>query len=669
MLIKFKIFFAAILLLITTFFLVSALSNLWIEFTSTCPNIDVLSWDANLRYRDVIDIKQEIDNGNYTEPIMYALRSPTWPTLRQQISLFIFSIVTQGPHPIADVSISFIFFCLIFPSILLIALDLTHDWLRASITLLFCTALILYSREMPVYSLSSMLETQGMFFLLWSSYFLYKLYEQQRWRRFLHTPGISVSMHKRKRYFSGLLFSSFGLFHTKYPYGLMLVLSILAFEFVRHPQRFLDFIIFSFNQHYKGIRRWIIYGLASFAIILVLVVVLPQIHPGLEFPFKIHSKFLRLVVWLLTLAVFIDLNIYIWRFRVELAHLFDTAFRQIYFACILPTIAWLILLPDRMGSIIGTQQHKQDAAQSFSTKLFTDVFHQIEPFILILILGAFSLLALWIVRVRTSNFKEAFADFFSRPLVAVLSSIIIQFIILEILTGNKQLRHIYHLMPAFIMTICILAMRLPRIVKFSDSNWSLSVYALTRISYLLIPLSVFLFLPKLAEWKLQANASQESNIWNFLDNNLRYTEGRKICYTGRNPDLFEPVRWFAEKVPADKNYVFINYFHNESLRHPGRLLASDFDVLFRTRTLHRGSVRNDNDYLVKSWDEFDQALITDPFCNRADIEATLQPRLKKLNIQIRHNHTLQRSIHSPILNMTAEACLHFYDLKRPPHSL
>ena len=601
MLTRIKVLIAVPLLVLVTLFQVIAVTDLWTAFADNCPNVDVLSWDANLRYRDVIDLYQDINNGQYFEPIMYVLRSPTWPTLRQQIALFVYSFVTEGPHTITDVKISFVFFCLMFLSLLIIALDITRDWLRAAIAWLFSSALILYSREMPVYGLSSMLETQGMFFLLWTSYFLYKLYEQQRWRRFFHTPGMAVPMHKRKRYFFGLLFSSAGLFHTKYPYGLMLVLSIVAFELIRHPQRFLDFFVFSFKQHYQGVRRWIIYVLAGFALLLVLGVLLPQI--GLELPFKPRSKFLRLVIWLLALGLFIDLNLYIWRLRVELAQLFDTAFRQIYFGCILPTIGWLILLPDRMGSIIGTQQHTQDAAQSFSAKLFQEVFHREEPFLLILVLAGISLLVLGLVQWKRTGIKNAFQDFFSRPLIAVLGILVIQFVILEVLTGNKQLRHIYHILPVFILLVCIMAMRLPRYLKFNDSRWSLAVYMVTRLSYIVIPLSVFLSLPGTAEWRSQAHANQaqEGDIFTVIKSNMHYMQGRKKCYTGENPELFEPVRWFVEKVPADKNYIFINNFHNEALQHPGRLLASDFDVLLRSRTLQHGSVRNDNDYLIESW--------------------------------------------------------------------
>ena len=54
---------------------------------------------------------------------------------------------------------------------LLIAFELTRDWLRAAVIFFFASVLVIQSQHLPVFGVSAMLESQGMFFTLWTLFF------------------------------------------------------------------------------------------------------------------------------------------------------------------------------------------------------------------------------------------------------------------------------------------------------------------------------------------------------------------------------------------------------------------------------------------------------------------------------------------------------------------
>ncbi|EMO77311.1 hypothetical protein LEP1GSC127_3152 [Leptospira kirschneri str. 200801925] len=104
------------------------------------------------------------------------LESPTWPPLRSLFSLILLIIPGDMSITEKDSLLGLVFYGLCFPSILYIVYRITGSLWKAGLTSILTLALTLHTTETPSYSLSSMLETQGMFFLLWTYYTLYKVY-------------------------------------------------------------------------------------------------------------------------------------------------------------------------------------------------------------------------------------------------------------------------------------------------------------------------------------------------------------------------------------------------------------------------------------------------------------------------------------------------------------
>ncbi|HMY45371.1 MAG TPA: hypothetical protein PKX74_07830, partial [Leptospiraceae bacterium] len=58
----------------------------WTEFAA-CPNRDVLTWDANLRMLQTLDVRDDFVHGKSFRAIGNILESPTWPPLHGLIAL------------------------------------------------------------------------------------------------------------------------------------------------------------------------------------------------------------------------------------------------------------------------------------------------------------------------------------------------------------------------------------------------------------------------------------------------------------------------------------------------------------------------------------------------------------------------------------------------------
>ena len=160
-LMRYKIPPVLILVLAAAWLARLALEASWAHFAEFCPNTDVLSWDANLRMLTVLDQYQDFRDGSWFSALWPLIDAPTWPPLRNVISLIVFWLHPTGPNTLIDVSISFVFYVLVFPSILLIAFEISRDWLRAAVIFFFATVLLIQSRQLPVFGVSAMLETQG----------------------------------------------------------------------------------------------------------------------------------------------------------------------------------------------------------------------------------------------------------------------------------------------------------------------------------------------------------------------------------------------------------------------------------------------------------------------------------------------------------------------------
>ncbi len=653
---RYKILPVLLLVAATGWLIRLALEQSWAHLVEVCPNTDVLSWDANLRMQVVLDQYQDFRDGHFGRAILPFLDAPTWPPLRGLLAIITFALSPTGPNTLLDVSISFVFYVLVFPSMLLIAFELTRDWLRAAVIFFFASVLVIQSQHLPVFGVSAMLESQGMFFTLWTLFFLHKVYERHEYREASIIIRERRDLPGKRRFVWGLLIFSQGLFHTKYPYGVMLILAVVALEVARNPGQLVDLLSLCFARHYGG-RRWYHYLLNGLKLLALAVFVF-----ALATKAQTSAKTVKYALYALVLIFFIDLQIYLYQYRNALRRLLDGVTRHVYLAVIFPAAIWMLVHPDRVSSILGTQQHVQDASRSFFSSIATDVFDDSSPFIVLL---AFAFAALVIVFIRNlvvsfladrqdgvaedrrdvkitrgtsavvsvdtrslaaSDASGSLSDLLGRPMIAVTLIVVLQFAILEILTGNKQLRHIFHLIPGILVFIGAWTMRLPRLIPESSGQSGGALYWLRRagvFAALIVPVAIAA--PLLVRPEGGLLAAPEARA---------YLDSRPMCFTGPERAAYEPVRWLVLRVDPDRRYVLVNTFHDLPTPPHARYLASEFDLLLRMRTLERGTVRNDSRYRHEHWDDFDYLLYLTPGCADQLRDPLLQKRAQDLEVRL-----------------------------------
>jgi len=566
-----KLFF---LLFLAVFFFLSGfiLFRYYEIFEKLCPNKDVLSWDPNIRFVIVIDQMRDLHEGRFFRAIVPFFDAPTWPAFRYAISLVGFHLI-GGIDPMVDVYVGMGFYFLALFSTVWVAMRLQSLWGAAAA--LFACAALLQTGEIPSYSMSGMLESQGMFFFLWTVFFLIKVYESS------NEKNETISRATA----SGLFLSAQGLFHTKYPYGLILVIGLVCVELIRKNESFREFF-FAVRSRYLGLRL--------LPVILLLIMISPvgrMLWKALRSVLETSGgtppgeRLYRNLVYFLLVFLFIDFNVYVYRFRFQLRRIFHPSTIVIYLCAIFPSIAWLLLHPDRLSSTLGTQLHEQDRTRSFFLSLIFDVFDQ--PWAPAL--AGFAIFAGIIIylyyKIRYTT------DVRNRPLFFVSLGLIAQFAVLELMTGNKQLRHIYHMLPAFLVLggvwLFRIQERLPAKGKY---------LAFTFLALFLVCLSAIFALGDRG----------------FLTRG--YQTNRTFCFSGLERSIVDPARWVAGKLDRDKRYISINTFHDINATSPGRILASEIDLLGRLKTYPGGDYRNDSVYTRNSWAEFDSVLLISPMC-------------------------------------------------------
>ncbi len=625
-----------LLILFTAGVVGERISHNYHYFSTVCPSPDLLSWDANLRFIQSVDQYRDLKAGRIGRGLLPFLDSPTWPPLHSFLSLILFLFNPDGPDPVLDTTIGLTFFLLTLLSLFYVALRVSRSLLGAGVVWLAVALLLFFTREIPAYSLSSMLETQGMFFMLWSVYFLYRLYEERREERVrlvsdhqgeeltgtpVHDPAL------RRKLYAGLFLSAQGLFFTKYPYGIILMLAVAGMELFSSPLRYLQAVNFGLISYYRGFRRII---LILFALILFILIFSRHITG-----FQLDTKAFKYGIYLLLLILFVDFNYFLRLHGKSVRSIVPSTASPIYFTVFLPSLVWLLIHPDRVMSTVGTQLHVQEQTRSFTLSFFRDVFDPGTPLLLfsLLLAAGFVSVVLYgvaVVRLHGEDDPESVrlfsrdlaprslylsGIFFRTPLTAVSSLLVLQFLILELVTGNKQLRHIYHLLPSLLLVLALWSSHFPAFfAAVMDRKGGKAGKALLQSALILVTLGLsfhMLLVPP-----------------RLFDNT--YEETRELCYTGKNPDVFEPARWIASRLKPGGKYMVINFFHNSGGVFPGRMLATDMDLLMRMQVGPEGDLRNDNAYLWKSWNEFDRLLVLYDRCDDPALHAFLEKRLREV---------------------------------------
>ncbi|PJZ25531.1 hypothetical protein CH352_17450 [Leptospira hartskeerlii] len=580
------------------------ISKNWQAFLEICPITDLLTWDENIRLTAVYDQFQDYRDGKIWRATLPFLEAATWPPLRPILSLLLLASPGEWSITWKDSFLGLAFYALCFPSIIYIVSRISGSFLFGSLVSIFVLALSLHTSETPAYSLSSMLETQGMFILLWVYWGLYKLYDSVKDLK----PGESLpSGSKVAALVSAVLIL---LFFTKYPYGLLLFISIFLFELISRFPEWIGFVRFSVKVHYKGLR------LLFLILVVLLVLSLPVLRVVTDW--NLDQRSFKKVLYFLTVLLFLDFNYFLYRNRKDLGKISPPSIKILYLYAILPCFIWLFTNLDRVMSLVNAQMIVNKFVRSFILSLFEspeDKFPASHVFNEPWIFRTFSLFSLgaigyWLYLNRKEKISspEAHGEgridsllaklqninwpkFPKDPLFAITVIVFLQYIVIDASTGNKQLRHVFYPLPALLTILSLWSFRL---IQISDNSKKLT-FSVVFLFFLVWASSLFV---------------KEGGLFSQT-----YLSKNQFCLKGFDTATFEPAREFAKEIDPQGKYIAFNTFHDEeNFQVPGRILASEFDLLFRQKTVEKGKYRNDSKYKWKSWEEFDKAVYVGPSC-------------------------------------------------------
>ncbi|TGK83124.1 hypothetical protein EHQ24_07365 [Leptospira noumeaensis] len=586
-------FFGLIFIVLGVSLVVFYATKSWETFLNLCPNKDFLSWDENIRLNQVLDQYVDFRTGSFFKAVMPFLESPTWPPLRSILTFVTLYLPIDAYETYRDSFLGLLFLILVYPALVYIVFRITKSLFWSGLLSGLILILTIQTGEVPAYSLSSMLETQSMFFLLFSVYAIYRLYDvDNREREIDSTTKLLV------------LFSLFGFYFTKYPYGILFFMACFAYELLRSPSLYKDALFYLLKHYAKGIRL----------VYLVFVVLMVFSLPVLRVVTKINlnQKGFKQFMFGITFVLFVDLSIYFFRKRDEIKKIFPKTVVVLWVYAVFPAFLWLFMNPDRVNALIDAQMIVNAYTRSFFLTLWTEpgldpsvpgVFDFIWGFRTLIVFAVLSLL--YFVLRSGIKFQSKLKD----PLLAGTLVLFLELLILELTTGNKQPRHVLQFIPAIGLVSFLWILRLYELAETKiEKITSVSVFLLTAI---------FVF----------SNSLYSQGI---LSGN--FFEKKMFCYRGMNAGDFQPAREIAEQISPEKKYILINAFHfEEKYSSRGRVLASDFDLAMKLKTYKQGMVRNDNKYRWKEWTDFDSVLLLSDVCPDSFVEEKFENRTKTLN--------------------------------------
>jgi hypothetical protein len=553
-------------ILVVLFFYFTA--ELYRLYASTCPNQDVLSWDGNLRFMQALDLHHDLRVFRFTSLPRFILEAPTWPPLRPLITTALFFLTGEASTSV-EIYLTIFTFITLFFVLIYIFYTLLKDIYPAILLGYTITTSLLLTDHLTKYILSAMLEVQGMALFSLSLFAVYRLYNSV-----LKSGGPGKGD-------SALIFASiFGLYFTKYPYGVIFILALILYETALHRHIYWRLTINFFKD--QSIRGWMLSLTALLLFSLTAFVVVRK-----SGNIRAASNFLFLLAWIFLIIA----SILYYKNRDFFRSALPITLRVLLAYAILPVLIWTIANPDRITGILDTQAHIQNENTLFFKSYFSAVYIYSAIPIITLLSILFGLYRLWRLREHTS-----LSDFTAEPAVAVLITLLVQFLILEITTGNKQLRHIYHMLPG--MALCaVLILISPDNLRLFKFESRFAYITLTVVS-LFITLHIF-----------YANPARKSGI----------------CFTGDERKAIDPARWVASRISRPSRYLLINEFHRKGESTQYQNLASEFDLLLRMGTA--GEIRNDSKYRHKNWNDFDELLVLNDGC---EIEPTTEIRVSDI---------------------------------------
>lgn len=583
-----------ILLTLTYFFLV----QLHHEFFY-CPNKEFLLWDANIRFIQAIDFLQLIKKESILDGLKLLIDSPTWPPLRTILSIL--SITWYGkPNPIVDIYWNVFFFVLSIITLtsgtfFFFRKELQKDVYHAvliNLSIFLSISFLFLLKQIPEYIFSSMLEIQGIFAYSGFLFFYLALYRS------------NYQVWLKNLYFRIFFFlSGFLVYFTKYPYGVLVILSFLFVEFLLAPKNIIQELK-KILSYYRG-YRFVFLILPFFSVILILI------NPYIRFEIISH-KFLKNFMFFSLLLFLIEFHIFLFRKKVRF---FSERIRFFYKFFLFPFLVVVFTHPDRFHSLLGAQSDTIDRSRSFFISLFYDYFLNSSGFSLMIFL---SIVLLFVFIFRAQRSIENFSIIFEKkPVLVGIVFLWFHLAILELLTTNHQARYIFQILPGMILLHGLSFLITPK-------RWKV---------FVIIILSAILL----------------QNLHLFYQEN--FVNKREVCFAGKQTEIFEPAKKIYQFVPEDIQGLIFNEFHlyrkfGIELENPYLFIPTDIDVWIRYKVYDKGFVLNYNHHQKilnqqKDWiyitHDCQNNLFESPFWNlskRIKIHSYELVDIQKINQQI-----------------------------------
>lgn len=500
---KLKNFFylSAFSLLSILFYYFSA--QFYLLYDQNCTNKDFLTWDPELRYILTLKMMNFIREGKIHSYIFQFLDSPHWPSLRNVLESIVFTFT--GHSPVVLTLITFFFYLLLPIGALFLFWKEKQKSILSILLLTLYLLALLQADSLLLYSFTGMLEVQGAFLFIFTTYYLSKVYSEPEF--------IKKDSNK------WLVFGSvFLLYQTKYPYGYLLVLFLFLFEVIFFPKQSFGFALEYFSSLkniYKN-PRWLI------AILAILSLFLPS-H-------LLKGKTASYLRYLFMLSLVIDFLFFFYkRSSKQSTERIEFLFKY----AILPIVIWMFIHPDRFGSYSGQITHVESQGFNpgqeiikdkdyyflFFTEFVWNSFSQFHLGYAVLVFNLISFFSGILIYLRRKSISYSF---FASTVC------LFTFLELSLFTTNRLARHTYHLYPTMILSF----------VFFILENYNAHKKSLTALSLI----SVLLF------------------SYPFLMKPDYYISRTEVCYTGYDRKDYTTPLWMESiaKEKLNRNTILFN---------------------------------------------------------------------------------------------------------------
>lgn len=386
-----------------------------------CTENWLLGWDPSARFSISLQMAAGIREGNLWKTLWLFLDSPTWPGLRSFLEAL--GILFLGADSKINTHLTlFTFFALILVSHYILYKSI-RSWFMIAILCFGFDWMLFQTEPILIYANSGMLEIQGAVFFLLCVEAFYQLQKTSNW-------------NSQNLWFFSL--ASLLLLFTKYPYALQFLIALLFFFLLQNFTETKSFL--------KKYLQWFFWEaskrmLLPFLIVLFIILILGGIG-WIAIPNKntIH------LIQLFSIILVIDTNhFFLLESKDSSRTVFTEKLRKLWLWIFLPSLAWILIHPDRFASLFPTVKLEQGENDLF---LFLSSLYGDLPlhFSLILIAILYSILLGSKNRKRLRRSKFFF--YMSLAVLVIVGQ--------RLLTSNQQARHIYHVYPVLLLSILFL---------------------------------------------------------------------------------------------------------------------------------------------------------------------------------------------------------------------